>query len=178
VDDVSFQSPLVSPCSWVPFRLSKHHFSNILSQHQSNSQAELSKPTRESFNISKRKRTRSLSEYTPIYQSRLQCDACILSHLVTMSVTKGRASSSTLGKTFSPSEKCHGHTACTTTVFVHAIDVKFWPPSENYSPPLVSNAGHGSAGDCCLVTSVSYATQLNLFTITFFRLNINFNRRN
>jgi len=29
-------------CCWVPFRLSKHRLSNILSQHQSNSQAELS----------------------------------------------------------------------------------------------------------------------------------------
>jgi len=40
------------------------------------------------------------------------------------------------GKTFSPSEKCHGRIVCITTVFVHAIDVKFEPPSEKYSPPL------------------------------------------
>jgi len=33
----------------------------------------------------------------------------------------------------------------------------------------VSKAGYGSAGDCCIVTSVSYATQLSLFTIKFFR---------
>jgi len=45
-------------CCWVPLRLFKHRLSNILSQHQSNSQAELSKPTREDFKISKRKRTR------------------------------------------------------------------------------------------------------------------------
>jgi len=32
---------------WVPFWLSKHRLSNTLSQHQSNSQAELSKPTRD-----------------------------------------------------------------------------------------------------------------------------------
>jgi len=59
-------------------------------------------------------------------------------------------------------------------VFVHDIDVKFGPPSESYSPTLVSKAGYGSAGDCCLVTSVSYATQLRLFTIKFFRFNIKF----
>jgi len=60
---------------------------------------------------------------------------------------------------------------------VHAIDVKFGPPSEN-SSPLVSQAGSGSAGDSCLVTSVSYATQLSLFTIDFSGLTSNFNRRN
>jgi len=78
-----FNLPLSAPaCCWVPFRLSKHRLSNILSQHQSNSQAELSKPTRENFKISKRKRTRSLSDYIPVYQSSLQCDDCIPSQLV------------------------------------------------------------------------------------------------
>ena len=42
--------------------------------------------------ISKRKRTRSLSEYITIYRSSLQCDDCIPSHLVIISVAKGRAS--------------------------------------------------------------------------------------
>jgi len=54
------------------------------------------------------------------------------------------------------------------------MDLKFAPPSENYSHPLVSKAGYRSAGDCCLVTSVSHATELSLFTITFFRFNIKF----
>ena len=64
---------------------------------------------------------------------------------------------------------------CITIVFIHAIAVKFGSPSENYSPPpLVSKAGYGSAGDCCLATSVSYATQLSLFTIKFCRFNIKF----
>jgi len=58
---------------------------------QSNSQAELSKPNRD-FKISKRKRTRSLSEYISICQYSLQGDVCIPNHLVTRSVTKGRAS--------------------------------------------------------------------------------------
>jgi len=86
VEDLSFQSP---PClllhavgQWAPFRLPKHRLSTSLSKHQSNSQAELSKPTREDFKISKRKRTRGLSEYIPIYQSSLQCDVCIRNHLV------------------------------------------------------------------------------------------------
>ena len=78
------------------------------------------------------------------------------------------------GKTFSSSEKCLRHIVCKTIVFVHAIDVKFGPPSENSSPPLVSKAGYGFAGDCCLVTSVSDATQLSLFTIKFFRFDIKY----
>jgi len=61
---------------------------------------------------------------------------------------------------------------CTTNVLLHAFDVKFVPPSENSSPFMVCQAGYGSAGDCCLVTSVSYATQISLFTIKFFRFNI------
>jgi len=69
-------------------------------------------------------------------------------------------------------KKCLGHIVCITIVFVDAIDVRFEPPSENYSSPLVSQAGYGSASDCCLVTSVSYATQLSLFTIKFIRFNI------
>jgi len=68
--------------------------------------------------------------------------------------------------------ECLGHIVCMIIVLVHAFDVKFLPPSENSSPPLVCQAGYGSAGDCCLVTSVSYATQLSLFTIKFFRFNI------
>jgi len=59
-----FNLPLSAPARrWVglPFRLSKHRWSNSLSQYQSNSQAELSKPARKDFNISTRKRTRGLS---------------------------------------------------------------------------------------------------------------------
>ena len=74
-----FNLPLSAPaCCWVPFRLTKHCLSTSLSQLQSNSQAELSKPTREDFKISKRKRTRRLSEYIPRYQPSLQCNVCIL----------------------------------------------------------------------------------------------------
>jgi len=80
---------------------------NTLSQHQSNPQAELSKPTREYFKISRRKRTRSLSEYIPIYQSHLQCDFCISNHLVTRPVTKGRPLPT--WKNFLTSEKMFGH---------------------------------------------------------------------
>jgi len=84
-----FNLPLSVPaCCWVPFRLS-----NSLSQHQSSSQAELSKSTRDDFKVSKRKRTRSLSEYITIYQSSLQGDFCIPNYLVTMPLSKGRASS-------------------------------------------------------------------------------------
>jgi len=71
-----------------------------------------------------------------------------------------------------PLKKCLGHNVCITIVFVHAFDVKFGPPSENSSPLLVCQAGYGSAGDCCLMTSVSYATQLSLFRIKIFRFNI------
>ena len=140
-----------------------------LSKHQSNLQAELSKPTREDFKISKGKRTRRLSQYIPIYQSSLQCDVCIPNPLVTRPVTKDFVP---LEKLSPPLKKCLGHIACITIVLVHAFDVKFVPPSENYSPLLVCQAGYGHAGDCCLVTSISYATQLSLFTIKIFRFNI------
>jgi len=96
--------PLSAPARcWIPFRLSDNRLSNSLSQHQSNSQAELSKPTREDFRISKRKRTINLSEHAPIYQSSLQCDVCIPNHVVTRSVTKRRASPH--WKNFLPPEK-------------------------------------------------------------------------
>jgi len=79
--------PLILPLSapaycWVPFDCP-----NIVCQ------AELSKPSREDFKISKRTRTRSLSEYIPICQSSLQCDFCTPNHLATRPVTKGRVSS-------------------------------------------------------------------------------------
>jgi len=44
---------------------------------------------------------------------------------------------------------------------LRAITVKFGPLSENCSSPLVSQDGYGSAGDCCLVTSVSYAAHFS-----------------
>jgi len=49
-----------------------------------------------------------------------------------------------------------------------------WASLRKFFAPLVRQAGYGSAGDCYLVTSVSYATQLSLFTNKFFRLNIKF----
>ena len=139
------------------FWLSKHRLSNTLSQHQSNSQAELSKSTTENFKVSKRKRTRSLSEYMLIYQSSLQYDFCIPNHLVTTPVTKGRASPP--WKNFLPPEKMswtyfmHNHCfRCYMLCYalLHVINVKCGLPSEHYSSPLVSPAGYGSAGDCCL----------------------------
>jgi len=153
-----FNLPLSAPaCCWVPFWLSKHRLSNTLSQHQSNSQAELSKPTREDFKVCKRKRTRSLSEYILIYQSSLQYDFCIPNHLVTTPVTKGRASPP--WKNFLHPEKMswtycmHNHSfRCymLCNALLHAINVRFGLPSENYSFPQVSQAGYGSAGDWCL----------------------------
>jgi len=63
-----FNLPLSAPARcWVLFQVSKYCVSISLSQYQSISQAELSKPTREDFKISKRKRTRSPSEYMPTY---------------------------------------------------------------------------------------------------------------
>jgi len=80
---------------------------------------------------------------------------------VTRSVTKGRASHAC--KNFLSHEKCLRHIVGITIVFVHAIDVKFGPPSENSSSPLVTKAGYGFAGD-----------HLSLFTIKFFRFDIKF----
>jgi len=164
--------PLSAPaCCWVPFLLSKHRLSNSLYQHQSNSQAKLSKPTGEDLKISKRKRTRSLSEYIPIYQFSLQYDFCITNHLVTRPVTTRGLRPP--GKTFSPEKMSwtycmHNH--CFRTWYW----CKIWASHRKFFTPLVSQAGYGSAGDCCLVTSVSYATQHSLFTIKFFRFNMKF----
>ena len=80
-------------------------------------------------------------------------------------------------RTFSLKKPWHNHCfRCymLCNALLHAINVKFGPPSANYSSPLVSQAGYGSAGDCCLVTSVSYATRFSIFTIKFFRFNIKF----
>ena len=147
----------------------------------SNSQAELSKSIREDFNISKWTRTRRLSPYIHTYQSSLQCHFCIPNHLVTRPAIKRRASP--LWKNFFPPEKMSWtycmHNHCFRCYMLcnalsRAINVKFGPPSENCSSHLVSQAGYGSAGDCCLVTSVSYVIHFSLFTIKFFRFNIKF----
>jgi len=167
LDDVSYL-PLSAPARcWVPFRLSKQRLSNSLSQHQSNSQAELSKPTRKTNQKSFR-----IHIHIP---SSLQCDVCIPSHVLTRSVTKRRASPH-WKKTFYPPEKMSWtycmHDHCFRTCYRCTIWVSvriFFAPL-----PLVSIAGYGSAGDCCIVTSVSYATQLSLFTIKFCRFNIKF----
>ena len=128
---------------WVPFRLSKHRLSNSLSQHQSNSQAELSKTTREDFRISKRKPEIFLNTYPYTNLAYNVMPAYLI--IVTRSVAK-RGSRNT-GKTFSTLKKSLGHIVCITILFVHAIDVKFVSPSENYSPSMLSKAGYGSAGD-------------------------------
>jgi len=47
-----------------------------------------------------------------------------------------------------------------------------------FAPPGIPNYGYGSAGECCLMTTVSFATPLSLFPIKFLRLTSNFNRRN
>ena len=167
-------SPLVSPaCCWVPFRLCKHHLSNILFQHQSNSQAELSKPTRENFKISKRKRTRGPFEYIPIYQSSLQCDVCIPSHLVTMLVTKGRTSPP--WKNFLPFWKMSWTYCMHNHCFRACYRCKIWAPLRKlFALPWCPKLVTGLRVKCCLVTTVSFATQLSLFTIAFFRFNIKF----
>jgi len=94
---------------------------------------------------------------------------------VTRSVTKGGLRPP--GETFSSPEKCLGHIVCITIVLVHAFDVKFGPLSENSPPLLVCQADYGSAGDCCLVTSVSYATQLSLSQSKLSGSTSNINRR-
>jgi len=168
-----FNLPLSgTACWWVLFRLSKHRLSNTFSQHQSNSQAELSKATREDFKIFKRKRTRSLSEYMPIYKPSLQCDFRIPNRLVTRPVTKGRALPSL--EKLSPPLKI----SCTYCMHHHCFRTcyrcKISASLRKFFAALEFQADYWSAGDCYLVTSVSYATQLSLFTIKFFRFNIKF----
>jgi len=86
----------------------------------SNSQAELSKPTREDFKISKRKRTRSLSEYIPIptYQSSLQCHFCTPNHLVTTDQARKWAEGFAPMEKLSPPWKNVLDIVCITIVFV------------------------------------------------------------
>jgi len=75
---------------WVPFRLSKRRLSNRLSQHQSNSQTELSRPIREDFRISKRKPEIFLNTHP---YTNLACNVAPAYLItVTRSVTKRRAS--------------------------------------------------------------------------------------
>jgi len=107
-----------------------------------------------------------------IYQSSLQCDVCIPSHQVIMSVTKRRASSP--WKNFLPLWKMSWKYCIHNHCFRACYRCKIWTSLRKLFAPLVSKAGYGSAGDSCLVISVSYATQLSLFTITFFRFNIKF----
>jgi len=52
------------------------------------------------------------------------------------------------------------HNHCFRTLY----RCKIWASFRKLFAPMVSQAGYGSAGDCCLVTSVSYATQLSVFT--------------
>jgi len=124
--------PLSAPaCCWVPFQLSKRCFSNSLSQHQSNSQAELSKPTTEDFKIKKRKRTRSLSEYIPYINLAYNAMSVYL-HLVTRPVTKGRAFPP--GKAFSALEKMSWIYCMHNHCFRTCYRCKIWV-SENFSLP-------------------------------------------
>jgi len=98
---------------------------------QSNSQAELSKPNRD-FKISKRKRTRSLSEYISMYQSSLQCDVCIPNHLVTRSVTGRRASPP---RKNSPPEKMSWTYCMHNHCFRICYRCKIWASLRKFFPP-------------------------------------------
>ena len=66
-------------------------------------------------------------------------------------------------------KKCLGHMVCTlhNRCFHTCYWCKIWASLRKFFASLVSQAGYGSASDCCLVNSVSYATQLSLFTIKF-----------
>jgi len=122
-----FQSPIVSPCILLgTLSIVQTSFVSFcpLSQDQSNSQVQLSKPNREDFKISKRKQSRSLSEYIHIYQSNLQCDFCIPSHLVARPVSRGGLR--TPGKTFSPQEKISWTYCMHNHCFRRCYQCKIW----------------------------------------------------
>jgi len=99
--------------------------------------------------------------------------------------TKGRASPP--WKNFLPPEKIswtycmHNHCfRCymLCNALLHVINVKFGLPSENYLSPLVSQAGYGSAGDCCL-WRLSVMSLNSVFSQSNFSgLTSNINRRN
>jgi len=105
-------------------------------------------PTREDFKVFI-KRSRRHSEYIPIYQSSLQRDFCMPIHLVTWHVAKRTASPH--WKNFISHEKMSSaycmHNHCFRTCYRY----KIWSSLRNFFAPQVSQAGYGSAGDCCLV---------------------------
>ena len=106
----------------------------------------------------------------------INVDFCIPNHLVTRSVTKGR--DSLPWQNFLSPENMSWTYCMYNHCFRTCYRCKIRTSVRKFFTPLVSQAGYGSAGDCCLVTSVSYATQLSIFTIKFSGLTSNFNRRN
>jgi len=54
------------------------------------------------------------------------------------------------------------------------INVKFGPPSENSSSLMVSQAGYGSASDCCLVGYFQLCYSAQSFHNKIFQVNIKF----
>jgi len=159
---------------WVPFRLSIHRLYSSLSQHESNIPKQVYPSQLEKTSMyPKRKRTRCLSEYIHIYQSSLYiCDVCIPNHLVTRSVTKGRDSPP--WKNVLPPEKMTWIYCMHNYCFRTCYRCEIWASHrKSFAPPGVQT-GYGAAGDCCLVTSVIYATQPSLFTIKIFRFFIKF----
>ena len=123
--------PLSAPARcWIPFQLSKHCLSNSLSQHQSNSQEELSKPTREDF---RKENEPEVFQNTHPYTNLAYNVMSAYLIIVTRSVTKRRASPH--WKNFSPPEKMswtycmHNHCFCT------CYRCKSWVSLRKFSPP-------------------------------------------
>jgi len=172
-----FSLPLSAPaCCWVAFRLSKHRLSNRLLFPSNINQIPKQNYPSQLEKISRYPKENepevflNTYPYTYPYQSSPQCDFCVLNHLVSRPATKGRASPP--WKTFSPPEKMSGTCCMHNHCFRTCHRCKIWASLRTFFVPLLSQAGYGSAGDCFLVTSVSYAIQLSLFTIKFFRFNI------
>ena len=117
--------------------------------------------------------TQSTQHHWKGCNTSLQRDDCIPNKLVTMSVAKGRASPP--WKNFLPFWKMSWTYCMHNHCFRACYRCKIWASLRKlFALPWCPKLVTGLRVKCCLVTTVSFATQLSLFTIAFFRFNIKF----
>jgi len=180
MEDVSFQSPLVSPSiayCWVLFRLSKPNIVCLIAFPTS-----IKLPRRIPSQLEK------ISRYPKENQPEVLLNTYAYTNLAYNAISAYliiwwpgpylRRRPRPPGKTFSPTEKMSWTYCMRNHCLRTCYRCKIWAYLRKFfAPPGIPNYGYGSAGECCLMTTVSFATQLSLFPIKFLRLTSNFNRR-
>ena len=135
-----FSLPLSAPaCCWVAFRLSKHRLSNRLlfpsninQIPKQNYPSQLEKISR----YQKKTNQKSFWIHTHIHTHTDLARNVISAYLIIWwAGPQLRGGLRPPGKLSPLLKKCLGYVVCITIVFVHAIDVKFGPPSEHSSSP-------------------------------------------